>query len=85
MKRLAAIGTVKRAAYYEPSKNLEAPPNFRHHLDVEWADAPRDKSFGTPVFSRQTIDKVSEEEFRRFANAERSNMDVYNENDEHGK
>jgi hypothetical protein len=83
MKKLAAIGTVKRSAYYEPSKNLEATPSFRHHLDVEWADAPRDISFGTRVFGMQTVYEIPEDEFRRFAQADSSNMDEYNENDEH--
>ena len=49
-KRLAAVGTVVRKAYYDPAKTVEALENestFPNHVDVRWADSPR-YSFSWP-------------------------------------
>jgi hypothetical protein len=37
------------------------------------------------VFGMQTIYEVPEDEFRRFAQGDPSDMDEYNENDDHRK
>lgn len=66
-KKLAAIGTVIRTAYHDPSKNLSADSGwftFANHLDVRWDDSPRDKQYADPVFGIQTLYKTSEEKFR---------------------
>src|SRR3990172_3571967 len=57
-KKIAAIGTVPRAAYYVKNKNAEllGPDNAHPNcLDVQWAEAPRNKSFDTFVFGMQTV------------------------------
>ena len=65
-KEIAAIGTVKRTAYFDPKKNLatirEENP-YTHHLDVQWADTPRNKAFDSIVFAMQTIYEVPEEKY----------------------
>ncbi len=66
-KKLAAVGTVIRTAYHEPNKNHSAvgdASTFANHLDVRWADSPRDKQFPDIVFGMQTVYKMPEEKFR---------------------
>ena len=66
-KRLAAIGTVQRAAYHDPNKTADVygpGQGYLNHLDVQWEDAPRDKQFDAIVFSMQTIYEIPEEKFR---------------------
>lgn len=66
-KKLAGIGTVKRAAYHDPNKNAETirlDNPYPNHIDVVWADVPRDKSFSAPVFGLQTIYEIGEDKFR---------------------
>jgi restriction system protein len=66
-KEIAAIGTVKRAGYYDPKKNLatirEENP-YPNHLDVEWAESPRNKRFDAIVFAMQTIYEIPQEKYR---------------------
>lgn len=67
-KQIAAIGTVKRAAYYDLKKNtvarngLGAP--YANHIDIQWAESPRDKSFAKIVFGMQTVYKITEKKYR---------------------
>jgi len=71
-KEVAAIGRVKRAAYFDPNKNVGAhdPDSaYPNHLDVQWADAPRDTQFATQVFGMQTIHEISEHKFRTLMDA----------------
>ena len=66
-KRLAAIGTVKRPAYHDPTKTLDIygpGQGYSNHLDVEWEDIPRDKAYPTPVFGMQTIYDIPQAKFR---------------------
>jgi restriction system protein len=72
-KKLAAIGTVKRAAYHESNKTLDLygqGQGYASHLDVQWDDAPRDKTFAAPVFGMQTIYEIPEEKFRALNGAD---------------
>lgn len=72
-KKLAAIGTVTRAAYYEKDGNAEAlgPDRaYSNHLDVSWETAPIDKSFQAPVFGIQTIYEIKEEKYRELLAAQ---------------
>jgi len=67
-KAIAGIGTVKRAAYYDPNKQNPATCNeegngFRNHIDVEWAETPRDKLFDPIVFAMQTFYEIPEDKF----------------------
>lgn len=67
-KRLAGVGTVHRAAYYEQNKNVEAlgiDLAYSNHLDVMWAAAPRDTTFEAPVFGMQTIYEITENKYRQ--------------------
>jgi len=76
-KKLAAIGTVKRAAYHDPNKTLDVygpGQGYSNHLDVQWEDAPRDKAFATIVFSMQTIYEIPEEKFRAFTEVDVSEI-----------
>jgi restriction system protein len=66
-KEIAAVGTVKRGAYYDPKKNLatirEENP-YPNHLDVQWAESPHNKRFAAIVFAMQTIYEIPEEKYR---------------------
>jgi restriction system protein len=68
-KEIAAVGTVKRSAYFDQKKNLatirEENP-YTHHLDVQWMDSPRNKAFDSIVFAMQTIYELPEEKYREF-------------------
>ena len=66
-KKLAAVGTVTRTAYYDPNKALAAVGSwytFAYHLGVRWESSPRDKHFPDIVFGIQTLHKISEEKYR---------------------
>jgi len=66
-KRLAAVGTVVRSAYYEHAKNapaVGAENAYSNHLGVRWADAPRDRAYDTAVFGMQTLYEINEEKYR---------------------
>jgi restriction system protein len=66
-KKIAAVGTVIKPAYYSHAKNIEAsgPDDFySNHLDVQWHSAPRDKEFNRIVFGMQTIYEISESQYR---------------------
>ncbi|HEY7428853.1 MAG TPA: protein kinase [Gemmataceae bacterium] len=65
-KKLAAVGTVIRTAYFDPNKTRSAVGDwftYGNHLDVEWGDYPRDKKFDDQVFGMQTVYQISEEKF----------------------
>ncbi len=67
LKKIAAIGTVTRAAYYKKNENVEVLGPDKAHpncLDVQWADTTRNKSFDTIVFGMQTLTEIPEEKFR---------------------
>jgi 5-methylcytosine-specific restriction protein B len=52
-KKIAALGTVTGAAYYEPNKNAAAigpDKAYSNHLNVQWAEAPRDKAISGKNF-----------------------------------
>lgn len=75
LKKIAAIGTVKRAAYYEKNKNAEAlgpDKAYSNHLDVQWEEPPRSKSFDEQVFGRQTVTEISEKKFQALTQIETS-------------
>lgn len=62
LKTLAGVGRVVQPAVYSPGRNPAIPhPNF---LSVEWNDQPRDKTFSTLVFLRQTLAEISESAYR---------------------
>jgi restriction system protein len=66
-KKLAAIGIVERAAYYDPNKTMEVygpGEGYSNHLDVQWEETPRDKAFDAIVFGMQTIYEIPEEKYR---------------------
>jgi restriction system protein len=68
-KQIAAVGTVRRAAYCDPKKNsatIREQNPYTHHLDVQWADSPRNKAFDSIVFAMQTIYEIPEEKYREF-------------------
>lgn len=72
LKRIAAIGIVKRRAYYDPGKvrnlfrsfgeeyELIAYPN---HLDVEWSATPRNVEFENRVFGMMTLYEIPAEKY----------------------
>jgi restriction system protein len=66
-KKLAAVGTVIRTAYFDPIKTRAAVGDwyyFGNHLDVQWHDSPRDKQFPDIAFSMATLSQNSEEKYR---------------------
>jgi len=65
-KRIAAVGTVVRKAYYERAKNaaVMGPENtYPNHIDVQWNEIPRNKEFANAVFGMQTLYEISEEKY----------------------
>lgn len=74
VKKIAAIGTVKRTAYYDPEKNLEAfsPEDvdiaYPNHLDVKWKGSPQNIQFDIIKFGQNTIYEITEEEYRDLIN-----------------
>jgi serine/threonine protein kinase len=69
LKKIAAIGTVVRQAYYDPRRNPTAVSKssgltYPNHLDVRWHDSPRDETFNEAVFQRRTVQRISEEKVR---------------------
>lgn len=69
-KKLAAVGTVTRSAYFSSTKNpdlaTENPNNFHtNFLDVQWHDSPRDKEYNNRiVFGIQTLYEIDEAEYK---------------------
>jgi predicted Mrr-cat superfamily restriction endonuclease len=60
-QKIAGVGTVTRAAYYEQKKNPEVFPAdqyYPNHIDVEWYSVPRDKTFDRQVFAMQTVYEI---------------------------
>lgn len=63
-KRLAAIGTVKRAAYFDPNKTVdlyEPGQGYSSHLDIVWDEQPRNLVYDHIVFGMQTIYQTTAE------------------------
>ena len=66
-KQIAAIGMVEGDPYYDREKNqiarndLDTP--YSYHLDMRWADFPRDKSFDEIVFGMQTVYEATENQY----------------------
>ncbi|MCK6630331.1 MAG: PDDEXK nuclease domain-containing protein [Anaerolineae bacterium] len=66
-KRIAAVGTVTKTAYYSHAKNIEASGAnnyYSNHIDVHWHDAPRDKVFDRIIFGMQTVYEIEESLFK---------------------
>jgi len=68
-KRLAAVGTVTKTAFYDPEKGKDRVggsgdyyPNF---IGVEWRDSPRDISFDEIVFAFSAIYKTDKDGYDR--------------------
>ncbi len=77
LKKLAAVGTVKRSAYHDPNSHSEPfgpEDSFANHLDIKWAKAPRDIAFRTQVFLMPTIYEITQEKFRSLMNGEESSL-----------
>ena len=72
---LAAVGTVKRTAYFDPNGNPELTDNFpdkinTYFLGIRWHDAPRDLNLHRIVFGMQTIYGIGEAEYLGLIGAE---------------
>jgi hypothetical protein len=72
-KRIAAIGTVTRAAYYDPKKlkSLVKPFGteyeqhaYPHHIGVVWESGNRDIEYEDIVFGLQTLYEIPAEKYR---------------------
>lgn len=76
-KRIAAIGTVIKQAYFNKTKAIEASGSehvYPNHLDIRWHDIPRDIEFDRIVFGMQTISEVTEEKFRELVGETREGV-----------
>lgn len=73
-KKIVAVGTVRRTAYYDQTRSRAVWPGevkpFANHLDVEWRSSPRDKVFPKAVFGPLTLCSIPEARFRYLVNAE---------------
>jgi hypothetical protein len=81
-KIIAAIGTVKRAAYYKHKMNQEAAGTewaYSNHIDVDWAPSPRDLEFVSIEFPIQTIYEISQERYRELTNTRRGGAKLQNQ------
>jgi restriction system protein len=66
-KRIAAVGTVTKTAYYDDAKNAEVAgkDNFHsNYVAVHWHDAPRDKVFDRIVFGMQALYEIPENQYK---------------------
>jgi predicted Mrr-cat superfamily restriction endonuclease len=75
LMKIAAVGTVRRTAYYRPnwSPARESYPDgiqYPNHIDVEWHDSPRDKTFPKPVFQIPTVRGIKEPRFEYLLGSE---------------
>jgi hypothetical protein len=66
---IVAVGTVRRAAYYDPTKSPYAiwtgfTQPFPNHIDVEWNLPEMNRRFSRPVLPRRTVSRLDEERFR---------------------
>jgi restriction system protein len=70
LKKLVAVGTVKRGAYYDLDKHSipgESEYGYPNHLDIEWKEAPRNKELAAgQQFAMNTIYEIDEERFCKF-------------------
>ena len=65
-KSIAAIGTVKRKAYFNPKKHqfpYERGYTYWNHLEVKWNAAPRDIFFENITFGIQAVQEMQEDRF----------------------
>jgi hypothetical protein len=65
-KVIAAVGTVTRAAHYDPKQNRLAYPRgytYPNHIGVRWHDHPREIAFPNQVFGMQTLHEISGDRF----------------------
>jgi hypothetical protein len=66
-KRIAGVGTVIRKAYHDRGRNvptLETENPYRHHIDVRWHDAPRNKTFDAMTFGLMTVYQIPPEKYQ---------------------
>jgi predicted HNH restriction endonuclease len=65
LSEVAAIGTVRKAAYYDLKKSRAMPADykFENFLDVDWHDEPRDIKFNRQVFGQPTVLPISEQTY----------------------
>ena len=65
LSEVAAIGTVRKIAYFDLKKSRTMPSEeqFENFLDVDWHDEPRDLKFNRQVFSQYTVMPISEEKY----------------------
>lgn len=78
-KKIVAIGTVTRQAYYDWDKAVEASSveyAYPNHIDVNWHDAPRNIEFDHIVFGMQTISEVKEERYRELIGELHNDIEV---------
>ena len=71
---LTAIGTVTRAAHYEPGRNphlVGFPHIHSNFIDVIWRGDLRDKAFGANVFPRHTLTEFTEVQYQNIVGDER--------------
>jgi len=76
VKRIAGIGSVVRAAYYDPGLAITAfePDHtdiaYPTHLTIKWRRSLRNKEFPAVVFTHKSIYEISEEKFRTLVETE---------------
>ena len=66
-KKIAAIGTVTKTAYYDQAKNAKSvgrKNSHSHYIGVNWHEAPRDIEFDRIIFGMQALHEISESKFR---------------------
>ena len=65
LSEVAAIGTVRKTAYFDLKKSRTMPSEeqFENFLDVDWHDEPRDLIFNSQIFSQPTVLPISEEKY----------------------
>ncbi|MGA7195347.1 MAG: PDDEXK nuclease domain-containing protein [Anaerolineales bacterium] len=76
-KKIAAIGTVTKQAYFDATKAIDASGAehvYPNHLDIRWHDAPRNLVFDRIVFGMQAVSEVNEEKFRELVGETHDNI-----------
>ncbi len=66
-QRIVGVGIVRRAAYYDPTRNPgavhDSNPAYPNHLDVHWREPSQSKVFSQAVFGLLTLYQIPKSRF----------------------
>lgn len=63
-KKIAAVGTVIKQAYFDKNKGREVDSKHSNYLDVHWHDSPRNAEFDRIILGMQTVHEISASQYQ---------------------